>query len=50
MGKEEFACFSLMILDDVSSFWAVRGGKDVLTIYLCSVDSDIGSGIINGVR
>ena len=30
---EEFVCFSSVILGDVSSFWAVRGGNDLLTPY-----------------
>jgi len=30
---EEFACFLPIILDDVSSFWAVRGGNNLLAPY-----------------
>jgi len=30
---EEFACFPPIILDDVSTFWAVRDGGDFLTSY-----------------
>jgi len=31
---QEFACFPPIILDDVSSFWAVRGGNDLLAPYI----------------
>jgi len=31
---EEFACFPPIILDDVSFFWAVRGGNDLLALYI----------------
>ena len=30
---EEFACFPPIILDDISSLWAVRGGNDLLAPY-----------------
>jgi len=33
---EEFACFPPIILDDVSSFWALRSGNDLLALYLTS--------------
>ena len=33
---EEFASFPSIILDDVSSFWAVRGGNDLLAPYTLS--------------
>jgi len=38
---EEFALLPPIILDDVSTFWAVRGGNNLLTPYilysLCNV-------------
>ena len=30
---EEFACLPPIILDDVSTFWAVKGGNDLLAPY-----------------
>jgi hypothetical protein len=30
---EEFACLPPVILDDVSTFWAVKGGNDLLAPY-----------------
>jgi len=30
---EEFACFPPLILDDVSTFWAIRGEGDLLAPY-----------------
>jgi len=30
---EEFACLPPIILDDASTFWAVKGGNDLLTPY-----------------
>jgi len=32
---EEFALLPPIILDDVSTFWAVRGGNNLLTPYIC---------------
>jgi len=31
---EEFALLPPIILDDVSTFWAVRGGNNLLTPYI----------------
>jgi len=33
---EEFACLPPIILDDVSTFWAVKGGNDLLALYTLS--------------